>query len=309
VPPLYPEFISEDICLGQNAFIQYTGTAGDTLSYSWDFDGGTIISGSEEGPYVINWNNVGPKEVTVTISHEFFTESYTDIITVKPIPNTIFTTDTILCAGQTLTITYTGNASDTANFDWNFGSASVLSGYGIGPYEITWYNFGNFSISLNSVNENGCTSEYPTVLPIYVPMTVTIDNINITPSSCYGTCDAIAEVLCSGGVAPYSYSWFNDSITTDSSSLGNFCAGKYYVTVTDVNQCMIKDSFIVTQPLPVNISSFINHVSCHDYQDGSIQIIAYNGEPPYSFEWHDGMYGNVRENIYSGNYFLNNFRQ
>ncbi len=44
-----------------------------------------------------------------------------------------------LCIGSMYTITYTGNASSEANYNWNFGeNATVLSGDGQGPYEIIW---------------------------------------------------------------------------------------------------------------------------------------------------------------------------
>ena len=39
--------------------VTHTGTAGGAANYSWNFNGGTVPSGSGPGPYSIQWNNAG----------------------------------------------------------------------------------------------------------------------------------------------------------------------------------------------------------------------------------------------------------
>ena len=62
------------------------------------------------------------------------------------------------CTGDITQVTYTGNAPDTADFHWDFGSATVLSGTGPGPYEIVHNAVGNNPISL-WVDGPGCASD------------------------------------------------------------------------------------------------------------------------------------------------------
>ena len=56
------------VTAGQIAIIEYVGTRDDGAEPVWDFDGGTVVSGSSWGPYHIRWNDFGTKTVGVTVS-------------------------------------------------------------------------------------------------------------------------------------------------------------------------------------------------------------------------------------------------
>ncbi len=47
------------ICLDGEASVNYTGTASPGATYSWDFDGAAVISGSGPGPYQLQWPAAG----------------------------------------------------------------------------------------------------------------------------------------------------------------------------------------------------------------------------------------------------------
>lgn len=73
----------------------------------------------------------------------------------------------ILCSGETYLVSYTGNAGESATYNWEFGdNATVLSGTGQGPYEIVYNGdyLGMDSISL-FVEEGVYTS--PTFIEDY----------------------------------------------------------------------------------------------------------------------------------------------
>ncbi|TDE14571.1 T9SS type B sorting domain-containing protein [Dyadobacter psychrotolerans] len=56
----------------KNITIDYTGSlpASSTgYSFEWDWNGGTVVSGTGRGPYVVNWNTPGEKNVTLTITN------------------------------------------------------------------------------------------------------------------------------------------------------------------------------------------------------------------------------------------------
>jgi trimeric autotransporter adhesin len=48
--------------------VTYTGSVSATSSYSWNFGGGTIVSGVGAGPYVISWPSGGAKTITLTVT-------------------------------------------------------------------------------------------------------------------------------------------------------------------------------------------------------------------------------------------------
>ncbi|MBZ0241856.1 MAG: T9SS type A sorting domain-containing protein, partial [Bacteroidales bacterium] len=63
-----------------------------------------------------------------------------------------------ICHNGSAVITYTGNASSSAQFEWDFNDGTVISGTGPGPYEIVWMSSGRHVVSLN-VTENGCSAD------------------------------------------------------------------------------------------------------------------------------------------------------
>ena len=90
--------------------------------------------------------------------------------TTCPVYTTTFLTPTQICQSDSATITYTGNAPDSLNFVWNFGTANVVSGSGSGPYVLTFPSGGNYSISLQ-IEESVCVSG-PTTNSINVGTTL-----------------------------------------------------------------------------------------------------------------------------------------
>jgi hypothetical protein len=75
-------------------------------------------------------------------------------------------------------------------------------------------------------------------------------------ATCYGASDAKIDLEVSGGLAPYTYIWSNDSTTED---LSNLLPGEYHVLVTDKTGTQIADTFTITQPalLPVDLGGDI----------------------------------------------------
>ena len=68
-----------------------------------------------------------------------------------------FSIDQNVCINQPINVSFSGTASSSATFDWNFNGATILSGTGGGPYQIAFPDGGAYEISL-VVNESGCSS-------------------------------------------------------------------------------------------------------------------------------------------------------
>jgi hypothetical protein len=78
--------LQENGCIQQNVTITYTGNAPATATYSWNFGGAVIISGSGQGPYVVKWETVGMKSVTLAVHWGTLFADTTKQIHVKPLP-------------------------------------------------------------------------------------------------------------------------------------------------------------------------------------------------------------------------------
>ena len=161
------------VCTGNNSSIKDTSTFNPTAKYKWRFDGGNVISGSGQGPYNVNWLVKGKDTVWVIVADSScISDSAYFVITVNPIPTSTFNLTTPICAKKSSVINYTGNASPTAIFNWNFNGGIIISGNGSGPYNVKWLNAGKFKVTLN-VSEGGCFSDTSatliTVNPLPIP--------------------------------------------------------------------------------------------------------------------------------------------
>ena len=75
------------ICLGGNVDVTYDGTGTTSATYTWDFDGATIVSGSGQGPYVLTWDTPGTYDISLTVSESGCTSApYIVPVTVNYIP-------------------------------------------------------------------------------------------------------------------------------------------------------------------------------------------------------------------------------
>ncbi|MEM7572472.1 MAG: PKD domain-containing protein [Bacteroidota bacterium] len=67
----------------------------------------------------------------------------------------------LTCELADVSLSYLGNATAAATFDWDFAGAAVIPQPGFETYLLSWPSFGLYTITL-SVTENGCTSEQAT---------------------------------------------------------------------------------------------------------------------------------------------------
>jgi len=79
-------------------------------------------------------------------------------LSLEIIPTADFIAEDSVCVFIETTITYTGNASADAQYNWDFDGATIVSGSGQGPYSIYWETEGLKNLSL-TVTENGVTSD------------------------------------------------------------------------------------------------------------------------------------------------------
>jgi len=172
------------LCLNETGVFAYNGTPlGGSATYTWNFDGGVIASGSNEGPYDVSWGTAGTVNVSLEVSQlGCVSPQQTQTLTIYPIPTSSFNVVPAICEGQTTTLTYTGSASAGAAYDWDFDGAQVLSGTGQGPYVLDGNAAGNFQLSLN-VTENGCTSPLST-MPFEVLAAPAVNFSAVTLSGC-----------------------------------------------------------------------------------------------------------------------------
>jgi gliding motility-associated-like protein len=278
-------------CAGQNVTITYTGNAAPSATYSWNFGGGVLVSGSGQGPYVVNFPNAQNYTVSLQVNQNGCISSTTSqSVAVSQPPTSTFTTSSPVCLGQNVTVTYTGNAPAGATYNWNFGSGTVVSGSGQGPYQVNFNTTGTFPITL-TVNNNGCQSNTTT-------QNVTINpgpsaNFTVNPTSlCVGQ---TATVTYTGGApANATYNWnFGGAIVQNGSGQGPYTllfntANTYNITLT-VTQSGCQ-STPVTIPVTVNPIPTANFSLPNNACEGVPVTISYTGNagPGATYNWNFG---------------------
>ena len=149
---------TDSICKNSPIQLIYTGTASNYAIYNWNLDGGTPSSITGHDPFYISWSDTGLVNISLTVSENGCLSPITHIpVSVKPIPTSSFTIVSPVCHDSISTISYTGNASANAIYTWNFDGGTIISGTGMGPYQVSWTAIGTHYVSL-LVEEYNCQS-------------------------------------------------------------------------------------------------------------------------------------------------------
>jgi Secretion system C-terminal sorting domain/HYR domain/SprB repeat len=105
-----------------------------------------------------------------------------------------------------------------------------------------------------------------------------------------------------GGTAPYSYLWSNGSTST---GVNNLMVGMYNLTVTDANNCIAEDAFVIgSDNCNLNIDFIASNPSCFGSANGSIITVLTGGHAPFSFNWNSTVFSQNIENTLAGDYHL-----
>jgi len=115
---------------------------------------------------------------------------------------------------------------------------------------------------------------------------------------CKGGFDGEITLNVTGGTSPYSFLWSNK---TTNKNAKNLKEGKYNVTITDKNNCLLKKEFKITQPKEMKIEAEIIN-SETEKANGLINIKIFGGTKPYKIYWNDENKNTKIENLKSGIY-------
>lgn len=279
------------ICLGSVNTVTFDGTAGAAATYNWhNFDGATVQSGTDAGPYQISFPAAGNFNLQLQVTDDgCVSDITTQAVTVDAPPAVNVTVGkSPICAGESTTITYTGTASANAVAAWNFGGGTPQSGSDFGPYDVKYQNTGNVVLT---VTDGVCTTTS-------APATVTVIQMPIpafTPDITEGCAPAIITFDNNSRNAD-TYQWtFGDGTTSvieDPSHTYNN-PGQYAVTLTATaqGQCVTtitKNALINIVPMPIALfksSPLENTVVEFKYADFTFMN---NSQDASSYEWDFG---------------------
>ncbi|NTW31430.1 MAG: PKD domain-containing protein [Bacteroidetes bacterium] len=173
-----PYFSIPNQCFGN--FTQFTDSSqGNVNSWLWYFGEDNESSDLVNPTHLYHNDGSYDVQLIVTALNGCFDTLKQNII-INKVPSSTFSFKSPFCHDATSPIAYTGSGTSNANFLWNFNGANIISGSGIGPYEISWSDIGIYNVEL-TVTENGCNSK--TIEPITMEACEIVAPNVITPGN------------------------------------------------------------------------------------------------------------------------------
>jgi len=169
------------------------------------------------------------------------------------------------------------------------GQIIVAASGGVSPYSGT----GSFvkpagAWNFNVMDANGCPASV--IVQLTNPPQPEIAVNIIQPIECFGDS---ADVL----ISPV-----NASDLFIGTGLYSMPAGQNTVYLIDENGCEFSESITLSQPDSLGLISNVMPVQCFGQSQGSVQLQANGGTPPFNYQWNDGQVVSIRSGLAAGVY-------
>ena len=252
--------------------------------------------------YLYSWS--GPNGFTSTSKNINDLIAGTYVLDVTDNLGCSTSTSILIQQSSEIKITYT--KTDVTCYGENNGNISVSVTGGLAPYKISWSNLANgFSQSNLSADtyiatvtdKNNCVKD----VSITIEQPIFYISPTVSPISCNDENDGSISLNVTGGISPITVVWSDDA--TAGVQRNNLAAGTYTVLITDIGTCPIEETFIITNPPKINVtSSYVDAIDCNIANSGSINLDISGGTKPYSFLWNTGETTKDLNNIPPGDY-------
>lgn len=169
------------------------------------------------------------------------------------------------------------------------GSVTVSTNGGTAPYTYSWSNSAT-SATITSVPAGAYTYSVTDALGcvktgtinVAQPSSAVVASLSVINVSCFGANNGTINLTVTGGTAPYTYTWNNNS---NQSSLNAVGAGVYTVSIKDANNCTSLKTATITQPSSITIQMATTSLSCNGSANGSASLTVSGGISPYTYNW------------------------
>ena len=220
------------VCTGQNAVITYTGNNDPTATYNWNFAGGTVVSGTAQGPYTVNWATAGSPSVSLSVSENNCTVTpVSTVVTVNAIPVANAGPAVQFCSGSSANL---GSASvPGVTYSWSPAvglSSATVSNPVIGGVNPTTANI--VQTYTVTASENGCSSTDAAVVTMYAPIVTTFTVV--PPSACINQNVAVTYTGTNSAGATYTWGFNGGNATGNGQgpySVNWATAGNYTISL------------------------------------------------------------------------------
>ncbi len=177
--PIASFTVADSICGNTGVNFTNTGSTGVGYTFDWDFGiDGIPTASTVENPSGIKFTTSGLKNVTLTVTNEFFcVDKATEQVEIINTPVALFGSNGPQCTGIGVDFTNLGTSSGVT-FAWNFGAgASPTTSTDENPTGVVYATSGVKTVTLTLTNTlTGCTATYTNNLLINLSPTVSFTN-------------------------------------------------------------------------------------------------------------------------------------
>ncbi|MBK7039448.1 MAG: hypothetical protein IPH46_02930 [Bacteroidetes bacterium] len=268
-PPVLNLNISNITNVSCNALCNGTAQAtavGGTPGYIYSITAPGVINGTG----AISGLCAGNYTVTVTDSH-LCTATTSFTVTQPPVLNlNIVNVSTLLCNGNCNGTAQAIGSGGTPFYVYSITAPGSINGTG----SISGLCAGTYTVTVTDSHLCTATTSFTVNQPPLLSATVS----NVTNVTCFGLCNATAQIIGSGGTPAYAYAITAPGVINGTGAASALCAGTYTVTITDANLCTATTTLTVNQP-PIVVTTITNSTnpSCTPGCDGIVTVSGSGG--------------------------------
>ncbi len=152
-----------------------------TGSIAWS---GAAITDTLNGTFDPSLALSGNNPVSVVYEENNCTFTAGQDVQVTDVPEASFSASSVICMGDTATLTYTGTIDPALIYHWDFGTGSAQPGTGPGPQQVAWSDTGQQAVSLWVENIQSCVSDtFELAVQNQLPLVAPFVNCSSTTTS------------------------------------------------------------------------------------------------------------------------------
>ncbi len=277
-------------CGVSSATLDATGSStGSQYSYKWSTTNGHFTSTTNEITATVDQPGIYYLEIT-NLDNGCISTGQVEVQGGATMPNAEFSSSV-----DYNVVTLYGNASAGATSTWETGDMTASGD------TVTFSFNDNGTYNVCHYLENSCgvdTSCADVVIDAILALAYSDNVVNI---SCNGANDGSISITPSGGVGAYSITWTGPNGTTyNDFNLSGLSAGEYSMTLTDEGNHTVTQSFTITEPAIIEVTSAVNPTTGND--DGSIELEVTGGTSPYTYSWSNGSTDQNQSGLAKGEY-------
>lgn len=260
-------------------------------------------------PYSISWDNnansedilnlfAGDYAVTIVDHNNCLGNSSYSITEPDQSLSNFFSILNVDCFGSSSGAIQTTISGGTPPYFFSWSNSS----FDLSPITSSLFNLNANDYFLELIDNNGCVLNDTTNISEPDVLATSLTGTNIL---CHGDLSGSIDLSVSGGNQPYNYLWSNGASNPD---LQFISSGNYIINITDFNNCSVKDSLELTQPLiPINSYYYLTEPSCFGGSNGEISYHINGGTPSYSYIWNNNQTVSNLVGVSAGTYIIDTY--